>query len=144
MVGWHHWLNGHEFEQAPGDGKGQGNLVCCSPWGCKELDTTEQLNNNFCPLPGLLVSMSFIGSRWWTCLEWRPVPGCLRAGRQVVPVCLGKWTNLSAFHENVWPSISPASWIYYTFLKKRKAKLMKCLAIKGEVWDLLKIGIQKI
>ena len=36
MVGWHHWLNGHEFEQAPGVGDGQGSLVCCSPWGCKE------------------------------------------------------------------------------------------------------------
>ena len=45
MVGWHHRLNGHEFEQAPGDGEGQGSLVCCSPWGCKELDTAEQLNN---------------------------------------------------------------------------------------------------
>ena len=44
MVGWHHWLDGHEFEQAPGVGDGQGSLVCCSPWGCKELDTTEQLN----------------------------------------------------------------------------------------------------
>ena len=44
MVGWHHWLNGHEFEQAPGDGEGQG-LACCSPWGCKESDATEQLNN---------------------------------------------------------------------------------------------------
>ena len=33
MVGWHHQLNGHEFEQAPGDGEGQGSLVCCSPWG---------------------------------------------------------------------------------------------------------------
>ena len=44
MVGWHHWLNGHEFEQALGDGDGQGSLACCSPWGCKELDTTEQLN----------------------------------------------------------------------------------------------------
>ena len=40
MVEWHHWLNGHEFEQAPGVGDGQGNLACCSPWGCKELDTT--------------------------------------------------------------------------------------------------------
>ena len=40
MVGWHHQLNGHEFEQTPGDGEGQGNLVCCSPWGHKELDTT--------------------------------------------------------------------------------------------------------
>ena len=43
-VGWHHWLNGHEFEQTPGDGEGQGNLACWSPWGCKELDTTEWLN----------------------------------------------------------------------------------------------------
>ena len=45
MVGWHHRLNGHEFEQASGDGDGQGSLRCCSPWGCKELNTTEQLNN---------------------------------------------------------------------------------------------------
>ena len=46
MVGWHHWLNGHGFEQAPGDGEGQGSVACCSPWGCKELDVTEGLNNN--------------------------------------------------------------------------------------------------
>ena len=44
MVGWHHWLDGPEFEQAPGVDDGQGILVCCSPWGCKELDMTEQLN----------------------------------------------------------------------------------------------------
>ena len=44
MVGWHHGLNGHEIEQAPGIGDGQGSLVCCSPWGCKKLDMTEQLN----------------------------------------------------------------------------------------------------
>ena len=44
MVGWHHQLDGHEFEQALGVGDGQGSLVCCSPWGCKELDMTEQLN----------------------------------------------------------------------------------------------------
>ena len=46
MVGWHHWLNGHEFEQAPGDGEGQGSLECCSPWGHKESDMTQQLNNS--------------------------------------------------------------------------------------------------
>ena len=46
MVGWHHWPNGHELEQAPGDGEGQGSLACCSPWGRKESDTTERLNNN--------------------------------------------------------------------------------------------------
>ena len=44
MVGWHHWLDGHELEQALGVGDGQGSLVCCSPWGRKELDTTERLN----------------------------------------------------------------------------------------------------
>ena len=56
MVGWHHWLDGHEFEKALGDGEGQGSLACCSPWGCKESDTTEWLN--------------WTGSRWgiysWT------------------------------------------------------------------------------
>ena len=47
MVGpWHHQLDGHEFEQAPGVGGGQESLACCSPWGCKGSDTTEQLNNN--------------------------------------------------------------------------------------------------
>jgi len=44
MVGWHHLLNGHEFEQALGLGEGQGSLVCCSSWGPKESDMTEQLN----------------------------------------------------------------------------------------------------
>ena len=46
MVEWHHHLNGHEFEQAPGVGDGQRGLACCSLWGCKESDMTEQLNNN--------------------------------------------------------------------------------------------------
>ena len=46
IVRWHHRLDGHEFEQTPRSSKGQGSLVCCSLWGCKQLDTTEQLNNN--------------------------------------------------------------------------------------------------
>ena len=45
MVGWHHWLDGHESEQTVGDNEGQSSLACC-PWGHKELDMTEQLNNN--------------------------------------------------------------------------------------------------
>ena len=44
MVGWHHWLNGYEFEQALGAGDGQGSLACCSPWDLKELDMIEHLN----------------------------------------------------------------------------------------------------
>ena len=46
MVGWHHWLNGHVFEQTVGDGEGQGSLACCSSWGPEELDMTEELNNH--------------------------------------------------------------------------------------------------
>ena len=44
IVGWHHHLDGHEFEQVPGIGEGQGSLVCCSPWDPKELETTERLS----------------------------------------------------------------------------------------------------
>ena len=45
MVGWHYRLSGHESEQSPGDSEGQGSLVCCSPWGRKESDTIDRLNN---------------------------------------------------------------------------------------------------
>ena len=44
MAGWHHWLDGCESEWTPGDGDGQGGLVCCNSWGCEESDTTERLN----------------------------------------------------------------------------------------------------
>ena len=44
MVGWHHQLDGYEFEQALGVGDGQRSLACCNPWGCKESDMTERLN----------------------------------------------------------------------------------------------------
>ena len=47
MAGWHHRLDGHEFEQTLGDTEGQGSLACCSPWGGKESDTTERLNDSF-------------------------------------------------------------------------------------------------
>ena len=63
MVGWHHWLDGHEFEQTVGDSEGQGSLACCSPWGRKALDMTEQPNNfrswaKLFPLPGRASSLS--------------------------------------------------------------------------------------
>ena len=59
MVGWHHRLNGYEFEQTPGDGEGQGSLVCHSPWGRKESDRTELLNNKCVSVnPKLLIYSS--------------------------------------------------------------------------------------
>ena len=55
MVGWHHWLDGHEFGWTPGAGDGQGGLVCCGSWGHKESDTTERLNWNWNYLPKYVV-----------------------------------------------------------------------------------------
>ena len=60
MVAWHHWLNGHEFEEAPGVSDGQGSLACCSPWGGKESDTTEwlkwtELSKSRCTLSARLI-----------------------------------------------------------------------------------------
>ena len=52
MVGWQHRLDGRELEQTQGGGKGWGSLACSSPWGCKELGTTEQLNTNKCLING--------------------------------------------------------------------------------------------
>ena len=65
MVGWHHCLNGHEYEQVPGDGEGQGTLVCCSPWGCKESDMTQRLNTNLgCGLTLEHLLFFFFWSMW--------------------------------------------------------------------------------
>ena len=55
MVGWYHWLNGHKFEKVPRVGDGQGSLACCSPWGCKNLDTTERLNWTERGFPGVSI-----------------------------------------------------------------------------------------
>ena len=60
MVGGHHQLNGHEFEQTPGDSEGQGSLVYCSPKGRKELDMTEQLNSNSKIVKVVIRKLSFV------------------------------------------------------------------------------------
>ena len=64
MFGWHHRLNGHEFEQVPGVGDGQGSLACCSPWGLKESDTTQRLNlTEYCIIS--CVSLYVWNSQWF-------------------------------------------------------------------------------
>ena len=62
MVGWHHQLNRHEFEQTLGDGEGQGSLACCSPWGHKESDMTEWLNNK-------KKTAFLINTVWYWCIQ---------------------------------------------------------------------------
>ena len=79
LVGWHHRLDGHESEQAPGTDDGQGSLACCSPWGHKELDATEQLDWTELILNSLKQSIySLAGGCIWlqTCLG-RTRPCCL-------------------------------------------------------------------
>ena len=94
MVGWHHRLNGHEFEQIPGDSEGQGSLVCCSLWSHRESDTTEQLNHHhlLCPWPqGLSLphgASSFSlrpGMRWCTEQRFSSWPGVTKIE------CQQKW-----------------------------------------------------
>ena len=70
MVGWHHRLNGHELEQAPGDHEGQGSPVCCSPWGCKEPDMTEPLNNNKLPVISRDTGYKDTDFEWQSWTEW--------------------------------------------------------------------------
>ena len=64
MIGWHHRLNRHKFEQAPGDGEGQGSLANCSSWGRKKSDATEHLNKNQ-------------SSGWWKCSQGPLLLKCL-------------------------------------------------------------------
>ena len=93
MVGWHYWLSGHEFEQTPGDDKGLGSLACCSLWGCRELDTTEWLNNNRSfHFSGISVQGAQLLGKWWLYMCW------------VV------WVNLSEYYVITLPWSYSQSW----------------------------------
>ena len=77
MVGWHHWLNGHEFELSPGVGDGQGGLACCSPRSRKESDTTERLNWTEChPVAELELSPECPDSCSWSVVSRPHGSGC--------------------------------------------------------------------
>ena len=76
MVGWHHWISGHELEQTPRDSEGQGSLVCCSSWVCEELDMMEWLNNE--PRAGI----------------WAPEPCYFKSGHVPAP-----WASLRSLLE---------------------------------------------
>ena len=83
MVGWHHWFSGHEFEQVPGVADGQGDLACCSPWGHKELDTTEQLN-------------------WTELTKWSKVSPSKGASGHDAPRNVVPWKGLSFTYQDSW------------------------------------------
>ena len=94
MVGWHHQLYGHEFDQTPGVDDGQGSLKSCSPWGHKESNTTKGLNNNFL---NMFVSVSSVTQ---SCLTLCDPKDCSTPG---LPTITNSW-NLLNLIELVMPS----------------------------------------
>jgi len=101
MVKWHHQCKGHEFEQAPGVGDGQGSLVFYSPWGCKESDTTEQLNRTESNYTSI-IKIFFSFSRLWVFLK----------SLHKTPVETMVWLLKDSFtliylHESIW-----ATWVF--------------------------------
>ena len=102
MVGWHHRLDGREFEQTPGVGDGQGSLACCSPRGCKESDTTEQLNwLSF----SLFVRHTYHFSVWdhatmtssrpWDCNFWNVLRSLRVHSKHLLKIRNNKWKAVS-------------------------------------------------
>ena len=110
MVGWHHWLNGHESEQAPGDGEGQGTLACCSPWGCKESDTTERLSNNsriltfifVYSIPNYIVFGEGLTPKSGTLREWGCFQKCKYSESKKI-----EQNSFASFLRNNWRMCSP-------------------------------------
>ena len=91
MVGWHHWLCGHEFEQTPGDGEGQWSLVCWSPWCTKESDMTEWLNSNH-SLWAIMEATHVV--LWLECLSSQSFPlVSLKGVMGCTTLSLQKWTQ---------------------------------------------------
>ena len=115
MVGWHHQLDGHEFEQAPGVGDGQGSLACCRPWGRKELDTTESLHwtERGCSAWGQLLQQLLVPRA--THLSWLCADEYLC---QVVPAgTSGSQVILASFFglvgsEGSWPCVGQGRWYW--------------------------------
>ena len=98
MVGWHHRLNGHESEQSPGVGGGQGRVACCRPWGCKASDTTEQLNLlNWTLRHCLSHSLVLFPSNHWILPELVCYFTCVL----LLSVYLSLFYNVNSFHNHV-------------------------------------------
>ena len=92
MVGWYHWLRGHEFQQTPGDTGGQRTLVCCSPWSHRESDTTEWLKNN-----NMTIILPFSSHMFpWHIMFWTMAP-CLVGCTQPVKWGVGLWWQGQGF-----------------------------------------------
>ena len=130
MVGWHHRLEWHEFEQAPGVSDGQGGLACCSPWGCKELDTIEWTDLNIivkttklnffymCPLPKYLSGQSNTSVTLWR----NPLPSPTSSA--LCHILMRCWQYCDGFHSA--PAFKDCSlpgrikWVFWTQMGKER------------------------
>ena len=107
MAGWHHWCNGHDFEQALGVGDGEGSLACCCPWCCKQSDTSERLD--WTELNGSVVQLAF----------WMITTGWYVKGSFTYSPCNLKTMSLFATNEKE-SSFFPPSWRHICTLWSRK------------------------
>ena len=118
MAGWNHRLNGHEIEQVWGDGEGQGRLVCCCPWGHKELDMTEQLNhsNSLC---SPLLSLPYFSSQLWLASPLSFSPVCSVSISPSFPACLSDsvwWAGLRTTQPGDVPTAATSLLLTLVFL----------------------------
>ena len=136
MVGWHHWLGGHYFEQMQGDSEGQGSLACCSPWGHKELDMTEWLNNSNKEKEAIKWKMTFsthktekihrtfcCSSVTKSCLTLCDSVDCSTPGSLVLH-CLSEF-----FHCHLPPSIPAHRELLKTFSTLKKLNTYCCCSV---------------
>ena len=135
MVGWHHWLSGHEFEETLGDGDGQGSLACCSPRGHKKLDMTEQLNwtELFLEFKDAYLLGRLFPSSSWDCFQlnfltwgaWQNSGGavcklgCLKKVSLYSPTCNWKLT----LHSNVNVATNQNRWTGPQLCHQQKSRV---------------------
>ena len=132
MAGWHHRLNGHEFEWTPGVGDGQGSLACCNSWGRKESDTTEQLtelNWIFHYIYVYMYQLLYLFICWWTSRLFQ----CLPAATKSLHLCLTlcdphRWQPIRLRHP--WDSPGKNTGVGCHFLLQKKTwKTLKCILL---------------
>ena len=111
MIGWHHRLNEHESEQTSGDGKGQGSLVCCSPWGRKESDTTERLNNE----QQRVCASMYMNINIYVLQPVRHASVYMRVDMIYITVCISVYTHMSAYVIDISRVTSPTCFLRKLF-----------------------------
>ena len=119
MVGWHHWLNGHEFEQAPGVGDRQRSLLCCSPWGCRvRYDRATELNCFICLS---VYTLSFSHKKEWNLAIWMDLEGIMLS--EVSEMWVSRWVRSNSCDPiDCSPPGSSVHWIF-------QARLVEWVAI---------------